>query len=200
MVEFFDLASFFGVAAFFAWLGYAPLRVQLLKEVEVQKREKARENLDKITDYFLVSFLSYSVAAVSDYVYHHRIFIAVAYSQRWAPIFIIGASFVLGLFTLFVPIVYLRNRNLGDIDLPPFMITFYVTMFTATATVLWVIDLAIALTILGEALSVLSGLMVYAGATRAIRHWRDMGWKSLLNNTLMTSPVFVIFLLLIFRV
>lgn len=203
MVEFFDLISFFGVAALFAWLAYAPLRTQRLSEGELKKQGKAKENLDKITDYFLISFLSYSVAAVSDYVYHHRIFIVLAYNQRWVPLFIIGTSFVLGLFNLFVPIIYLRNRNLGDIDLPPFAITFYFAVFTAAATAMWVIDLVIAMTFVGQVLSVLSGLMVYVGATRGIKHWRD--WRdrrlrSFLNNALMMSPVLVVFLLLIFRV
>jgi hypothetical protein len=200
MVDFFDLVSFFGLAAFFAWLGYAPLRTQLLKEVEPGKREKAKENLDRITDYFLIAFLSYSVAAVSDYVYHHRFFNVATPEQRFFTMSVIGASFVLGLFNLFVPITYIRARNLGNISLPPFMITFQTALLTATATVLWIIDFSIALTFLGRALSVLSGLVVYVAAMKNLSQSGARGWRPLLNSLLMMSPLYVSFLLLTFRV
>ena len=196
MAEFFDLISFFGVAAFFAWLGYAPLRAQLLKEVETQKREKAKQNLDKITDYFFVSFLSFSVAAVSVYVDHHRLFIALAYDQRWIPLSLMGVSSILGLFTLFVPMIYLRAKNLGDINPPPFTTTFSVTFVTAGETMLWILDFYISRTILGMALSLLSGLILYVYAIQTMRHWYTTGWKYL---PFMMSPLGVLVLLAVFR-
>ncbi|MGB9022875.1 MAG: hypothetical protein WCC94_05495 [Candidatus Bathyarchaeia archaeon] len=199
MVEFFDLISFFGVAAFFAWLGYAPLRAQLLKEVETQKQKQAKQTLDKITDYFFVSFLSFSVAAVSVYVEHHRLFITLAYDQRWILLFLMGSSSILGFFTLFVPIVYLRAKDLGDINPPPFMVTFGVVCVIATQTVLWIVDLYISRTILGMALSLLSGLILYVCAIQVMRHWYTKDWKSFLYFPLMLSPFAVLVLLTFFR-
>jgi lysylphosphatidylglycerol synthetase-like protein (DUF2156 family) len=199
MVDLFDLVSFFGLAAFFAWLGYAPLRTQLLKEVEPEKREKAKENLDTITDYFLIAFLSFSVAAVSDYVYHHRFFNVATHEQWFLTICVIGASFVLGLFNLFVPITYIRARNLGNISLPPFMVTFQTALLTAIATVLWIIDFSVALTFLGRSLSVLSGLVLYVAAIRNLSQSGGRGWRPLLNSLLILSPLYVMFLLIIFR-
>jgi hypothetical protein len=199
VVVFFDLLSFFGVVAFFAWLGYAPLQAQLLRR-KSQKQEKeiqddtAQHTLDMITDYFLVSFLSFSAGALTDYVYHHRVFIALAYDYRFAAMLVMGASFVLGMFTLLVPMIYLRARNLEDITLPPFFITFCVAFMAASATVIWVLDFALSKTIVGMALSLLSGILLYVGAVQLLRRQRPK-WKFYVYVILTAGPIIVLFLI-----
>lgn len=208
MVEFFDLISFFGVAAFFAWLAYVPLQSRVLEDLPAsekakitpEKVEKTKRNFHRITDYFFLSFLSFCVAAVSDYVFHHRFLVSVAYAHAWVPFFVLGTTSVFGLSTLLVPMIYVRmvgrgGRGLGDIDLPPVMVTFYVTFLIAIGTVLSVIDFAISQTIIGMGLSLFAGLMCCVFGVRIMKDRHDRGWRGFLNIILVMSPAYVMFLL-----
>jgi len=121
LVEFFELISFFGAVTFFAWLGYAPLQGQQQLD-DVKDRAKAETNLYRITDHFFLSFLFCSIAAVSDYAVHY---FRLTPDQRVVLLLGVGTAFLFGLFTLFVPMVYIRTvgrggKDLGDINPPAF--------------------------------------------------------------------------------
>jgi hypothetical protein len=124
LVAFFEVIGFFGVAAFFAWLAFAPLQSEeLLKGYSGTLRVKARENLYTINDYFLASFVSWSVAAIADYFVHTP---RLPYTQSALLYMVIGGFSLAGGIMLFVPIWYIRlivkgARTLGDINPPDFV-------------------------------------------------------------------------------
>jgi hypothetical protein len=121
LVAFVDLITFFGLASFFAWLAYAPLQRELLKDFEgTDFFDKARKNFYTINDYFLVSFLLYAAAIVVDYLVHTKT-IAGLWGNPvygWSSLyFIIGTCFVAGLLSLAAPMWYMRAVGKGDMDL-----------------------------------------------------------------------------------
>jgi hypothetical protein len=123
LVEFFEVISFFGVAAFFAWLAYAPLQGQAMVNT-TKDQEKAKRNLSIITEYFLISFILFAISAISDYVSHRPQF---AFGQEGLLRFNAADTFALGSLALFLPILYIRvigrsGRDFADIN-PPYPAT-----------------------------------------------------------------------------
>lgn len=119
MTAFLDLITFFGLASFFAWLGYVPLQKDLLDKFTGTDHETARDNFYTINDYFLVSFLFYSAAIVSEY-FLHTISIGIDKNPLYGSsllVFIIGTCFLGGLVTLAAPIWYIRKIGKGETDL-----------------------------------------------------------------------------------
>lgn len=119
---FVDLITFFGLAAFFAWLAYAPLQRDLLEDFEEKKEtyDKARDNFYTINDYFLVSFLFYSTAMIAEYLVHTAFIPMFGRNpiQDYPPLYlVIGISFLGGLVTLAAPMWYMRAVGKGDMNL-----------------------------------------------------------------------------------
>jgi hypothetical protein len=203
MVTFFDLVSLFGVAAFFAWLGFAPLQSQMLRSVKPEKKEKARTNLYKIGDYFLVSFIFYSISAVSDYAFHHvSIIPTITSDQRFDLLFLVGISFLFGVLMLFVPIAYVRRigpdgERLGDIDPPPFYRTLLVTSLAEANTVMWIVEFVLAKTIWGKILFTSSGLASYIMGVWMIKYWHVKYWQFMLEYLVLTNSAWLMLFLLL---
>jgi hypothetical protein len=117
---FVDLITFFGLAAFFAWLAYAPLQRDLLTDFKGEDLVRAKENFYTINDYFLVSFLFYSAAMVAEYFVHAPftpIFGPNPIAHDPLLYFMIGVSFLGGLVTLAAPMWYMRAVGKGDMNL-----------------------------------------------------------------------------------
>jgi hypothetical protein len=138
-VSFFDIISFFAIAALFAWLGYAPLQGQAVRESnwDIEDRNKAEDSLGAITDYFMLSFCFFSVSALSDYVLRFLLSDAVRYASLIASgmtfilLLTVGTMFVIGLVCLIVPMAYVRTvgrkgRGFSDLSPPPFRLTFLI--------------------------------------------------------------------------
>jgi hypothetical protein len=110
LVSLFEVITFFGVSAFFAWLGLLPLLNDLLPPEDDLSLDRARENLIAISDYYLVSFMSFATAIVADYVFHNGIPFFFPYFYH-LPIlyFVIPVVFAVGIFTLLLPVYYIRS-------------------------------------------------------------------------------------------
>jgi len=146
--------------------------------VPENERQTARRNLYVVTDYFLISFLFYVGSALSDYTLHQF----TPHSWDWPALFWFlllltsGTTFVFGLLTLVVPMLYLRTigrggKDLGDINPPTFAHTLSVASVTALSTLMWVSQLAVgpynhlASTGWGKALFVVTRVISYLGGT-----------------------------------
>lgn len=206
MVEIFDLISLFAFGSFFAWLGYAPLQAQKLKEES--DPEKAKDNLSTITDYFLISFLFFSVAAIADYLFHHPA--AVIGQALIQPFVSLTAeiAFVYGFLTLIVPMLYLRTigrtkkgrpeakrKGFADLNPSPFGNTVFATVFGAVNWITWWAQLSYIEPAWVSLRFVISGIISTIGVIRTIRDWRPAGAKALLNLLALFSPVLLTFVL-----
>ena len=176
LVQFFELISFFAVASLFAWLGYAPLQRQLVKEsVDPSKEEKASKNLIRMTDYFLVSFLFYSGSAIFDYILHRLSKIDYFY----APVYLaVGVTFLFGTALLLYPMFILRGKGvsiLGDIDPPHFMETLGMTWLVAGNVVL---SAAVITTSSSQAIKVIFVILIVISIYGSIRHLNPWGRRT----------------------
>ena len=198
-MEFFDLVAFFGIAAFFAWLGYAPLQSQRITGIAQEKRENARQNLSKITDYFLVSFLFYSITAMCDYMMHSTVFIG----QRPYIFLAVGTSFLFGLLTLFVPMIYIRTigrggKDWGDINPPSFDHTVAVTFFAAVSIFLCAALFIQSQTNWGKILYASSAVCCCVAAILEMKYWYVKGWKFFAMLYALTNPLWLLIVLALF--
>jgi hypothetical protein len=133
LVSFFEVITFFGVAAFFAWLEFLTLLNDLAAQFERSEfvasspysawlrlfnRRQARHNLIGISDFFLVSFLFYATSCVANYFYHNRFYVGnLLVTLFYHNYLVIGAEllfFGAGIVTFAVPIEYVRSILRGD--------------------------------------------------------------------------------------
>jgi Kef-type K+ transport system membrane component KefB len=197
MAEFFELISFFGVAAFFAWLGYAPLQGQRILGLKTKKPEEVKKNLYKITDYFFISFLFFSIGLVCEYALHYPPLAVFDETSVLRPA--AGTCFLFGLFMLFVPMVYIRtigrgDKDFGEVNLPPFSFALVVTYFAAGAALCCSVQFVATHTVWGKILFSVSEIASIAGAVRMMQHWgAGKGW-SVPYLLLTGNPAFLILL------
>jgi hypothetical protein len=137
LVEIFNLIEFFGVASLFGWFTFARLTDEEIEKIQGKKKQKvARNNLLAITNYFLISFAFYSVAGITDYLYHHK---GQPYAALMPEMVLFRATlvlFVLGTLVLVIPFAIVSSiprfgRNLGDIHPAPFDYTVALFSFSA---------------------------------------------------------------------
>jgi len=199
LVEFFDLISFFAIASLFAWLVYAPLQGQLILNLDAtkQNQERARQNLLTITDYFLISFSFYCIAAVADYLAN-----ILPTLYRLGFIIIVGAAFVFGTTTLAVPIMYIRTigrrrgkagkqaRDMASITPPPFTLTIEVTYIAAFQTAFSTILIYTFSTLVAKILLGVFVLVSYYGTIRLLKYWGTVTRRANSLNVTLASAAF----------
>ncbi len=181
----FDLISLLAIASFFAWLGYAPLQSGRMKK----ESKKAKENLLKITDFFMISFLSFTVAGVADYLRKHPSFVFSNAQILAALPFILEATFVYGLLMLIVPMLSLRRigrkrksfkKPVGFADLNPsdLRYMFLIPVLTGVNLLLWESLVELSAIIWQKTLLVESGLVCFPIAVLLMMmYWNDIGRK-----------------------
>jgi len=122
IIAFFDLITFFGAGALFSWLAFAPLlRDQLEPFLGLPSAlaNTARNNFATLNDHFLVSFVFFSIAASSDYLFRNP---SWPYYQNGFLRLFIGGGFFAGLVTLITPMLCLRSIVRGTkswVDINP---------------------------------------------------------------------------------
>lgn len=120
MAAFFDVITFIGVAAFFAWLELLPFLHDLIPRYgqSYDSFRNAKQNLVTLTDLFLASFLFNLTAVIADYFYHNSIWIGRYHltSVLHAPVLqaIIVGFVIAGLGTLLYPVRPIRSIVTGD--------------------------------------------------------------------------------------
>jgi uncharacterized membrane protein YciS (DUF1049 family) len=182
LITFFDLISFFGVASLFAWLAFAPLQREQLDSFLLPKNlELARRNFATLNDYFFVSFVFFSIAAVFDYLYHDTTFPIYHQSSLLA---IVGMCFFAGFVTLLTPMFYLRSMLTGNItwanvDPPGWGYAVAVAALTGFFAYISFQQSFSFNTLLGLIWFVVGFLVLYGG-WRLIRYWKYARWPILL--------------------
>jgi hypothetical protein len=122
-----DVIQLFCGLSFFGWLGFIRLNDDEIRRVPEAKREKARDNLRLLSNYFFVSFGFYVICAIADYLIHNNTLLGDFFNvERATPILIltVGTTGVFGLVLLVTPMAVARGigqrgRGLGDISPPP---------------------------------------------------------------------------------
>jgi len=197
--SFFELISFFGVAAFFAWLGFTPLQGQQMIDAVTRNRFKAKENLNRINDYFLVSFLFYSIAAVADYVIH---FEQVSLSVKVPLYLLVGVFFFFGIVLLGAPIWFIRRIGMSpsdylvDIDPPPLGQTLYSSFLAACSTLAALLGVYTVKNVFLQIELVSFLVLSYLGTMWSMQYWRLKGLREIGLLVLIAAPMLLLLLLL----
>jgi len=62
LITFFELISFFGVAALFSWLAFAPLQRDQLQAFKHDAHKLAEDHFSTLNDHFFASFVFFSLS------------------------------------------------------------------------------------------------------------------------------------------
>lgn len=121
--------------AFFAWLEFLTLLNDLASHVDssypvenspfsvydwrqLSSRKEARRNLVRVNDFFLMSFVSFAVSVVAEYLYHNAFYIGGYFVGTLYHSFFLYVVFMslfpTGIVTFCVPIKYIREILRGD--------------------------------------------------------------------------------------
>lgn len=174
MVEIFNLIEFFGVAALFGWFSFARLNEEEIEKFKPAKRKKiARANLHAVTNYFLLSFLFYSIAGITDYLYHHT---SNPYAEIITKDLFFRATlecFVIGTIILVAPFAIVRNigkfgPDIGSLRLPPFNTTIAFVLVSALSSI---ITLSFPTQGTAKDLVLLFAAFPFIGLYVALRYW-----------------------------
>jgi hypothetical protein len=140
LVEAFNLIEFFGVAALFGWFTFLVGTNDMIdriesdrkereertkktktfwpfgkdaKQVEKEKeeRQETRRKLNTINDYFIISFVFYAIAALSDYFFKHHTILGESAEYGLASLTLV--SFAAGTMVLALPVLYLLLLDSG---------------------------------------------------------------------------------------
>jgi hypothetical protein len=207
LVVFFDLVTFFGLGAFFAWLAFARLYDKELREEFPDAVEKVRRNLYTINDYFLISFMFWATGGILDYLYHLRIIGPLSGNWWYNPLYndsftylIMGVLFLVGLVTLALPMTYIRaigkgKNDLSKIDPPDFPHTLGVFICTSFGTFFGVLGMMNYPPLIGRIVYAVATLLTYCGASLALKHWRQNDSIGGLGFLLTFSPFFWLLIL-----
>jgi hypothetical protein len=205
LVAFFDLVTFFGLGAFFAWLAFARLHDKELREEFPDALEKVRRNLYTINDYFLISFMFWATGGILNFLYHTRV-IGPLSSEYNNPLYtesftymIMGVLFLVGLVTFAFPMTYIRaigkgESDLSKIDPPDFWHTLFVFILAAFGTFWDVLGFIDNPSVFGHTLFVVTTLLTYYGASLALKHWRQNDKIGGLGYFLIFLPFFAVLL------
>ncbi len=201
LVEIFNLIEFLGVASLFGWFTFARLNYEEMDKIGAKKRETARRNLVAVSNYFLISFLFYSLAGIGDYLYHHgnhpyaQFFPADVLFRFTLEFFVIGTLVLVAPFVL-VGSITRFGRDLGDIHPAPFDYTLSLFMVTAvTSLVAWTTPIFVATVMpiwLIETSYFVSGFIPFVGLYIGLRYfWKD-GLKPSMNRKLVLGSLFLL--------
>jgi len=142
-----SFTEFFGFAAIFDWLTFARLNDEEIKKIKgrnpqdrEERQARARINLYALGNYFLISFLFYSIALIGDYLYWHTSHPLAVILTKNAMFSVTLASFFIATVILPVPLAILANlprlgKDLSDLRLAPFDITLAFCCLSAGCTV-----------------------------------------------------------------
>ncbi len=118
LVAFFEVITFFGVAAFFAWLEFLALLNDMVSHVIPSQRKQARQILVGISDFFLMSFVSFATAIIADYLYHNGFYIGSYFfgALYHFPLvyFMVVWFFPIGIVAFCIPTLYIRAILRGE--------------------------------------------------------------------------------------
>lgn len=206
MVAFFEVITFVGVAAFFGWLEFVPLLNDLAQQswhsatAKVRSpysamfiRRKVKENLVRISDLFLSSFLFNLTAVIVDYFYHNTVWIFSYHLiiLLHAPVlYIIIVSFIgAGLMTLLLSILPIRSILRGDRNLLMHTRNISQILFTGHAIVLmfaldWIANMIASDFPYGSIVVVIAGLLTVLGAVMRLK-------KRRVGIVIMVAPIWV---------
>ena len=129
-----DLIQLFCGLSFFGLLGFIRLNDEEVRRLPRKKRDKARENLMLLGNYFFVSFGFYVICAIADYLLHnHPLLNAFVDVQQAVPSLTItvGITGLFGLVMLVAPMTYARGigrRGKGLADIVPMPIRVVLAM------------------------------------------------------------------------
>lgn len=114
------LIGFFGAAAIIVWV-----------ELEIRALgidpPRERQNLKRISGFFLVSFVSYTIAAISEYAATHQQF-PILYNNIWWLWVLEATTFIFGFFTLGTGAWCLRHYGERDARVPSYRGLFLVSV------------------------------------------------------------------------
>lgn len=194
MVSFFEVITFFGVAAFFAWLEFVVLLNDLASQFDHTDpaasmrsplllslaRREARRNLVGISDHFLVSFVFFATAVGANYLYHNAVWIgpyffgSLFHSSLLYVIFV--TLFPTGIITFCVPIWYIRGILRADRDLvtKPLNVSGTLGLFYFIAMMVSVDWLGYTSTQFqyGTEVAVIAGVLTIIGVVRTLKKQR----------------------------
>ncbi len=198
MVTAFDIIQYFSVAALFGWLTFSYMTETNLRDIPKRKRKIAKENLIIINQLFILSFLFFALAAISDYLLHHLtisggVELLVHYNEA---IVWLAVSFLTGLGLLIAPIAYIlavgkSGKHLGSFELPRLVFIFgFLLMATASTGLMWTtVTFSTNLFLLFFA----SGFVPYCGLGLALRFWKQSHKLMAMGIVLILWPVILIF-------
>lgn len=202
LVQFFDLITFFGVAAIFGWLGFASLHHSELKEIDAKKRERARRNLYVVNDYFLIAAIFFSLSACTDYGMHHPelLFPFTGPNPDLAHAFLgpVSVTFGCGILMLIAPVWAIRSigrkgRDLGDIYPPPFRMVMGIAMVAVGNTLTWTTLFAGVVSVNIRILCILAAVVSYIVTYDWLKKWNVKSNRliNLIKFVLAESPIWL---------
>ena len=119
LIDLFNLIEFFGFAAIFGWLAFARLNDEEItkirtrphegKDTREERQARAKANLYALGNYFLIAFLCYSIAGISDYLYwhtHHQLGVFLTQDVMFA---VTLTSFFFA--TLILPVPFIEGKS-----------------------------------------------------------------------------------------
>jgi hypothetical protein len=187
-VPFFDLITFFGVASFFAWLGFAPLQSDQLSRFKGINRTIAGRKFSLLNDYFLLSFLSFAISALSDYLFHIPTF------HSGEVLLLVGMGFFAGLVWLLTPMWYVRSvvsgvKTWATVNPPDYIYTMLICSWTSLE-----LDLSFPRIIVGVAswenlIWFSAGAGTIAGLVLLMKHWNAPRGKGAFGFLLTLPPI-----------
>jgi len=195
LVTAFDLISYFSVAALFGWFTFTHLTEIDLKNVPKSRRKIAENNVYRINQLFIMSFLFFAIAALADYLLHHlTISSGVQLIFQYDGVLIVVLlTFITGMGLLVAPIGYVQatgrsGKHLGSFELPPFFYMLWLLLMTTASSLLMLTSITFSTTLFY--ITSVSGIVPYFGLYLALRYWKPRGKKTFVGLLLIFWPAF----------